>query len=146
MKKGILFAVILTLTCVAGLAGAGREPEVPAPVATRLSQNLEMLEKKPGVLEKSQSPVLGGVRYLLPFSGGELQLYTYRTADEAARDLRNVSGDGFQVGEVYVDWTDAPHFFLRDNVVVLYVGEDLEVLDMLERLCGAQIRGTQSRL
>ncbi len=141
MKKKLLLVLAVVLTCAVGVAAAVLEPGDPEPVAALLSQHLEKLDKGPGGLRKSQSSVLEGVRYVLPFSGGELQLYAYRTEDAAAQDLLTVSEDGGRVGSICVEWEEPPHFFLRDNVIVLYVGEDWDVLNMLDRLCGAQIRG-----
>lgn len=146
MRKRIFLIAAAVLACAVGIAAAGLGRGDPEPVAGMLSQRLDLMDKKPGVLERAEDSILKGDRYLLSFSGGQLQLYTYRTGDKAAQDLLNVNEDGFQIGGACVDWVDAPHFFLRDNVIVLYVGRDTAVLDMLERTCGPQIRGAPARL
>lgn len=147
MKKRFLIVLAAVLVCAAGLAAASSGGADPKPVDGLLSQRLETLDMRPGVLEKKDADIsLAGERYVLPFSGGELELYSYWDQDAAARDLLTVSEDGRQVGEHYVVWSRTPHFFLRDNVIVLYVGEDGVVLDMLERLCGPQIRGAVPQL
>ena len=38
------------------------------------------------------------------------------------------------------NWNQSSRFFLRDNVIVLYAGEDQAVLKVLEQLCGPRIR------
>ncbi|HEV2107022.1 MAG TPA: hypothetical protein VGR16_02025 [Thermomicrobiales bacterium] len=40
-----------------------------------------------------------------------------------------------------MEWVAPPHFFRQGAVIVLYVGEDPAVLDLLEELLGAQFAG-----
>lgn len=146
MKKRILIILAAVLMCAAGIAAAGSSQSDPGPVAKLLSGQLERMNRQPGALERQGSSPLKGERYVLPFSGGQLQLYAYRSQDEASRDLLRVDESGFQIGGTGMDWEDSPHYYLRDSVIVLYVGGDAKVLDMLERLCGPQIRGGQPQL
>lgn len=140
MKKKLLILAAVLCLC-AGAGAAYFRPADPAAVSGLLSQRLELMGLSPGPLERQGSAALKGARYVLPFTGGELELYAYRNQDSAARELLQIDESGCWVGEVYAGWTACPHFFLRDNVIVLYQGEDPGILDMLERLCGAQIRG-----
>lgn len=146
MKNRILIVLAVVLACAAGIAAAGSTQADPGPVAKLLSGQLERINKQPGALERQGESPLKGERYVLPFSGGQLQLYAYRSQDEASRDLLCVDESGFQIGGTSMDWEDCPHYYLRDSVIVLYVGSDAKVLDMLERLCGPQIRGSQVQL
>ena len=135
----VLAVVLVCFASMAAAAEAGRGD--PMEVSRLLSQRLDSMNLKPQALENKEDLILKGERYVLSFSGGELQLFAYRDPDGAARDLQTVSADGRQMGNLSVNWAQSPHFFLRDNVIVLYLGENGQVLDMLERLCGPQIRG-----
>lgn len=146
MKKKVLMVLAAALVCAAGIAAVQGQRGDPEAVAALLSQRLENLDMQPEVLERQEPAVLQGERYTLNFSGGALELYAYRDPDAAARDLLRVSEDGRQIGAQYVVWSQPPHYFLRDNVIVLYLGEDAEILDMLQRLCGPQIRGAVPQL
>lgn len=141
MKKILSLLLAAVLVCAAVAASAQASRGDPMEVSKMLSQRLESMNLNPQPLENKENLALKGDRYVLSFSGGELQLFAYRDGDAAAKDLQTVSADGRQLGELTINWAQSPHFFLRDNVIVLYLGENAPVLDMLERLCGPQIRG-----
>ena len=146
MKKKLLILLAACLLCMAGIAAADADQADPGAVSSLLSQRLEHMNLKPQPLEKGENSALKGERYVMAFSGGTLELFAYRDEDGAARDLLTVDESGLLVAQAAVDWGGDPHFFLRDNVIVLYVGENSKVLDMLERLCGPQIRGARTQL
>ena len=39
------------------------------------------------------------------------------------------------------DWVDVPHFFRCDSLIILYLGREQRVLEILETHCGAQFAG-----
>lgn len=88
----------------------------------------------------------------LQVNGDEVQLYLYPDAAAAQIEADRVSPDGFTFGpaaadaaaSVTIDWLDTPHFFRQDQVIVLYVGDDLLTLDYLETVLGAQFAGGES--
>lgn len=146
MKKALLAAAAAAMLLLAMIGAGSGNKYAPQGVARLLSQHLEHEGRRPGALERAEDTMLKGTRYILPFSGGELQLFAYPDPDAAARDLLLVEEDGSAVDGIQISWEQQPHFFLRDNVIVLYEGEKTEVLSLLERLCGAQIRGAPVQL
>ena len=139
MKKLVLLGMVLLYTA---LVACGQDTVLqPGAVGTLLIQKLDSDGKSPGALEREEPSHMTGTRYILPFGGGELELFAYSNEDEAARDLQGVDELGTSVNGVSFDFGQPPHFFMRDHVIVLYVGSDTGVLSMLERLCGPQIRG-----
>ena len=72
---------------------------------------LESMNLKPKPLEKLENLALKGERYVLSFSGGELQLFAYRDQDAAAKDLQTVSADGQQLGSLHISWSQPPISF-----------------------------------
>ncbi len=147
MKKKLMMVLALLLVCVVGVSAMKKyEHGDPKPVAKMLSQNLEQAGLKPEALEKAGNEHLKGDAYTLHFSGGTLYLYAYTNEDKAAQDLLDSVGqDGF----FYQDTqrlAGMPHYFLRDNVVVFYLGEEIEILQLLERVCGPQLRGAEYQL
>ena len=40
-----------------------------------------------------------------------------------------------------ISWVSYPHFFKKDNIIVLYVGENLETINALEEIIGLQFAG-----
>ena len=84
-----------------------------------------------------------GVRLLV--NGHQVSVYAFPTSEGAAAAAGGVSADGSSIvgdGVAYnVLWVGPPHFFLRERVIVLYVGDDVEILELLEGILGPQFAG-----
>jgi hypothetical protein len=52
-----------------------------------------------------------------------------------------ISEDGVTINGQFVPWPATPHFFLEGRIIVLYLGDDPEVLAILEFFLGPQIAG-----
>jgi hypothetical protein len=101
------------------------------------------------------STFLQGERHVLWCDGRETPLitvYVYKNAKAASKDGACLTADGSgldaknfwgQGKSVRVEWVDAPHFFLLDNVIVQYIGTDGKILAALQDLCGNQIAGAE---
>lgn len=82
-------------------------------------------------------------------NGAELQLYIYDTAEAAMSDAERISADGLEVAPAEVgnaepsviEWDGPPHFYRWDNIIVLYVGEDSDMLNLLSQLLGEPFAG-----
>jgi hypothetical protein len=57
-----------------------------------------------------------------------------------AAELDQIGPDGNHKG-MTVAWKSTPHFFQKDKLLVLYVGDDAAVLGILTELLGAQVAG-----
>lgn len=74
-------------------------------------------------------------------NGEQVQAFEFADAagaDEAAQDI---SPDGSSVGTSMMTWVAPPHFYKTEKLIVLYVGENEEVLTALESVLGEQIAG-----
>ena len=75
-----------------------------------------------------------------------VQVFTYASPKEARSDADLVDKTGFEVGTTMVSWVAPPHFFLphfflKDNLLVLYVGVNDAVISLLQEALGPQIAG-----
>jgi hypothetical protein len=52
-----------------------------------------------------------------------------------------VSADGGSVGTSSMSWMATPHFYQAGKLLVLYVGDNAVVADMLESALGSQFAG-----
>jgi hypothetical protein len=83
---------------------------------------------------------------LLRLSGGqlgapaEIQVYEYADAAAAAADAEQILPDG-NLETVMIEWIAPPHFFEAGRVLVLYLGDDRAVLDLLTAVLGPQFAG-----
>ncbi|MEW5829689.1 MAG: hypothetical protein AB1846_12420 [Chloroflexota bacterium] len=78
---------------------------------------------------------------ILRVNGADVQVYEYETAEAMEADAALVAPDGGSVGTSMVTWVAAPHFYKSGRILVLYVGEDGAVIELLERLLGSQFAG-----
>lgn len=87
--------------------------------------------------------------HIIFVNGEELQLYIYDTADDAITDAERISPDASEIvpetvgdaAPTIVDWDGQPNFYRWDNILVLYVGEDGRMLNLLETIFGEPFAG-----
>ena len=60
-----------------------------------------------------------------------MQLFEYGSAAAAAADAYKIRADGSGTATTTVDWVAPPHFFLKGRVLVIYVGKDPAVVNLL---------------
>ena len=56
-----------------------------------------------------------------------------------------ISEDGVTINGETIPWPATPHFFLEGRIIVLYLGDDPQVLAILEAFLGPQIAGGEVR-
>jgi hypothetical protein len=71
----------------------------------------------------------------------DIQLFEYGSAAAAAADAHQIRADGSGTATTIVDWVAAPHFYLKGRVLVIYVGKDPAVLNLLTGVLGSQFAG-----
>jgi hypothetical protein len=87
--------------------------------------------------------------HVINVNGEQLQLFIYEDATAAEADAERISADGYEIaptrdgeeGPAIIDWPSPPHFYLWDNIIILYVGEDSEILTLLSELLGQPFAG-----
>ena len=84
---------------------------------------------------------------ILKVNEDTIQVFEYADETTAGIEAGRVSLDGHtfsdEQGRTFMDlaWIDTPHFLRNGTVIVLYVGNDLAVLDALGRVLGPQFAG-----
>lgn len=99
-----------------------------------------------GTWTKAESSFYKGERLISPLNGDQMiQIYRYPDAASMEQDSAGISADGSSYssgqGAVEVDWVDMPHFYKKDNLMLLYVGRDPDVLKLLETFAGPVFAG-----
>ena len=74
-------------------------------------------------------------------NGDDVQVFEYPTFIDAEFDARKVSPDGSSIGTSMPFWIGSPHFYLKENIIVLYVGDNLDTLSIIESVLGSQFAG-----
>lgn len=78
---------------------------------------------------------------MIKIGGEDVQVFQYAHAAAAAEQAALVSPDGSAVGTSMIHWIDSPHFFRKDLLLVLYVGDDEKIIKALEAVLGRQFAG-----
>jgi len=74
-------------------------------------------------------------------NGQDLQIFAYDTAQAMETEAAQISADASTIGTNMPSWVDAPHFFKLGSLLVLYVGQDQKIQDILSSLTGPQFAG-----
>lgn len=128
----------LFLTCllVAG-AGAGTQGADYAGFVKSLRAE-KISVKQEGEVDQPFFSVKGRVIRLY---GEHVQVFEYRSAAAAGAQAALVSPDGRTVGTTKPLWLGTPHFYKRERLIVLYLGDNPKVLKALETRLGPPFAG-----
>lgn len=77
----------------------------------------------------------------LTVNGENVQVFRYARAADAEREAKLVSPTGSSVGTNMMTWMATPHFYRKDNLIVLYVGSSAPVVNALTEILGKQFAG-----
>lgn len=78
---------------------------------------------------------------ILQVNGFDVQVFEFSTEAAAADLAAQVSPDGSSVGTTMIMWVKPPHYFLSGRLIVLYVGENNDILGRLAQALGPQFAG-----
>jgi hypothetical protein len=74
-------------------------------------------------------------------TAADLQLFEYSSPSAASADAKQIRPDGSGNATTIVDWVAPPHFFLKERVLVIYVGSDTAIVSLLSSVLGSQFAG-----
>jgi hypothetical protein len=71
-----------------------------------------------------------------------VDVWEYAGASETNTKAGTISSDGSGIGGTQVEWTSSSHWYKKDKVLVLYLGNDKEVISSLNTILGKQFAGS----
>jgi len=73
----------------------------------------------------------------------EHPVMVFEYADDASADAEAalISPDGSSIGTARPAWGSTPHFYKAGRLIVLYVGDNNNILELLESVLGPQFAG-----
>ena len=91
--------------------------------------------------EKISQPFFSVAGRIIKINGEALQVFEYATPSAADADASRVSADGTTIGTSKPTWMATPHFFKSGKLIVLYIGGNQAILDLLRTALGNQFAG-----
>jgi hypothetical protein len=115
-------------------------PPTPAPSA--LNELIDALRAAGATVESGgpiQHSFFSVEGQIITVNGADVQVFEYGSPAAAGAEAETISDDGGQIGTTMVTWVDTPHFYQKDNLIVLYVGSDELIAGLLEAALDAPI-------
>ncbi len=152
MKYAVV-SMPLVLFLVLGLKGCGStkspapDQSSPAPQRSQASDYASLINslraggaKIEPAGEVSQ-PFFSAKGKVLKVNGGDVQVFEYKDPATADKEASRVSADGSEIGRNKVGWVGPPHFYKKDKLIALYVGDSPATVKALEAALGNQFAG-----
>ncbi len=149
MKSSIALPLVALLVTLGALGqwGLSREPRpqpAPAPAQTSVGY-VEFIARLTEAGEPFSDhglffqPILNMAAHVVQLGDAQVQVFEYDsvTAREAASS--GISANGHEINGQTVTWTDEPHFWAGGRLLVLYLGQDERVLDLLGDIFGTPL-------
>jgi len=154
MKRHFYLNVILLIVVWLGPACSPRLISPPDPTAMPTAASSSRIEDQASLIETLHAsgsevelgdPVVQAffsvTGQILKVNDMDVQVFEYESAEAMEADAAQVAPDGGSIGTNMVMWVEPPHFFKSGRVLVLYVGEDQGVIDLLRDALGEQFAG-----
>ena len=77
----------------------------------------------------------------MKINGEAVQIFEYSTPSAANADAKLVSADGTTIGISKPTWMAPPYFFKSGKLIVLYVGGNQTIVELLRTALGNQFAG-----
>ncbi|MCL7413650.1 MAG: hypothetical protein M8353_08560 [ANME-2 cluster archaeon] len=74
----------------------------------------------------------------LTLNGELVYVFDYSNVTAARKDMALVSPDARVINNTRMVWTETPHFFNSEEIIVLYIGGDQKIINVLESGMGTQ--------
>lgn len=138
-----LFLVTLTATQCNWLISSVIPPPDTSPVMD-IETLIDDLTASAGTIELAgevSQPFFPVSGQLIRVFDENIQVFQFPDSVAAEQAAALVSPDGFTIGTMHVDWVNSPHFYKRDRIIVLYVGDTYDLTQVLQSILGPQFAG-----
>jgi hypothetical protein len=78
---------------------------------------------------------------VISIGGEDIQIYEFPSEPDAQAASLIVSEDGTEIGTSIITWMSTPHFYTTGKLIVQYVGQNPEIMNLLESFLGQQFAG-----
>lgn len=86
-------------------------------------------------------PFLSGQGRIIRVNGEDLQVFEYANKGLAEGDIKIVTPDGCCFGTTNISWMGSPHLYQEDRLIVIYIGDNTSMRNLLGNMLGSQFAG-----
>ena len=148
MKRTILLVSLLIAAITLSSCG-GQNPASTSPTDTRgvedqasLIAALQTAGATAEVADPISQPFFTPEGVFVTINGEEdVQVFEYEDAKTMESEAAQVAPDGGSVGTSMMMWVDKPHFYKSGRIIVFYIGNNTEILGLLDKVMGPQFAG-----
>lgn len=143
------FIILIAVGCANGAvepssaARLQQKPSKSIPVTdySSLVHHLRALGAGASAAGDVEQPFFSVTGKMIKVHGEDVQVFQYADAAAVEAEAAPIARDGMTVGTKKIFWVGAPHFFKKEKLLVLYVGDNPKVLKALAALLGRQFAG-----
>jgi hypothetical protein len=145
--SSLLVLALFAAACGSRPAAANSEVEPTAPQAGPVEDHAGLVDalRAAGATVEAGDPVeqvfFTVTGQIIKVNGADVQVFEYETPEVMEADAAQVAADGGSIGTSMVTWVATPHFYKAGRILVLYVGDDQAILELLEGALGPQFAG-----
>ena len=149
MKLSILSVLFLTfgvfLSACGGAPAANASNASPEPAVVedqaRLIAALQAAGATVEMGEPISQPFFSVEGNIVKVNGADVQVFEYESTEEMELESSQIAPDGSSNATTMITWVDTPHFYKTGRIIVLYIGSDETILNLLEQVLGPQFAG-----
>ena len=137
-----LLATVVAAGCSSGPAGpTDVSPGGPVSDYASLVVNLRAAGAAVVASGAVSQPFFAPQGRVLTVNDGEVQAFEFPSVEEANTVAATISPSGSSIGTSMVGWVAPPHFYKAGTLIVIYVGSDEDVINLLKAAMGSQFAG-----
>jgi len=162
MKKSFIFVLLITILVTVPLVAVAcssmQQPPAPVPPTltptppvtshggpvtdyASLVDNLRATGATVNPAGQVEQPFFSVKGFLIKVNYDDVQVFEYGDANAAENEAKSISPDGSSIGTSMPFWVGPPHFYKVEKLIVLYVGENKDTIDILDSVLGPQFAG-----
>ena len=92
-------------------------------------------------VETLEQPFFPVPAHVFTANGEDLQLYEFASVADAEHAAAAVDARGSTIGTTKMSWLAPPHFFRKDRVIAIHLGDSASTRAALERVMGKPFAG-----
>ena len=138
-KRMILIVLMLLIATLSACSPNTPAANLPAGGIDQLVEDLKGAGAQVTLGDLVEEPFFSTPGRMVQVNSMDIMVFEF--VDEAAQQaaVATISAGGFIMGTSSVDRIDTPHFWAKDRVIVLYMGQDQAQIDLLSGLLGEPV-------